>query len=98
MRISARRNFSGGSEVHQGRACNGVAAWGVPGGSPPDAGEFFKNFENLSGVRGLSPPDPLRADPLTSLPLVDLASPPPDKKFLRALMYYDMYWQNLQEI
>ena len=34
----------GGSEVHQGRACKGVAAWGVPGAEPPDAGEVFKKF------------------------------------------------------
>ena len=39
--------FSGGgrgSEVHQGRACKVVAAWGLPGDGapPPDAGEIFK--------------------------------------------------------
>ena len=31
VRVSARRNFSGGSEVHQGRACKGVRRVGVPG-------------------------------------------------------------------
>ena len=36
--------FRGGSEVHQWRACKGVAAWGVPGAPPPDAGEVFKKF------------------------------------------------------
>ena len=40
--------FSGGSEVHQGRACKGVAAWGGDVGSvvrsPPDAGEVFKKI------------------------------------------------------
>ena len=43
--MGARRKFlSGGSEVHQERACQGVAAWGVPGAEPPDAGEVFKRF------------------------------------------------------
>ena len=36
--------FSGGNEVHQGRAFQGVAAWGVPGAKPPDVGEVFKHF------------------------------------------------------
>ena len=34
----------GGSEVHHGKACKGVAAWGFRGAAPPDAGEVFKNF------------------------------------------------------
>ena len=40
-------------------------------------------FENISGVRGLRPRNPPPGDPLTSHPLVDLASPP--KEFLPAL-------------
>ena len=44
--ISARRNFSrGGSEVHQGKACKGVTAWGVPGvGAPRTPEKFSKNL------------------------------------------------------
>ena len=35
--------------VLQGRACKGVAAWGVPGGgAPSDAGEVFKKFVKKS--------------------------------------------------
>ena len=44
--ISARMNFSGGSEVHQGRACKGGRRVGVPGcGAPPRTQEKFS--ENL---------------------------------------------------
>ena len=37
--------FQGGSDVHQGRACMGVAAWGVPGGgggAPGSWKSFYK--------------------------------------------------------
>ena len=36
--------FSGGSEVHQGRACKGGRRVGVARGGTPDAGEVFKKF------------------------------------------------------
>ena len=37
--------FQGGSEVHQGRACKGVAAWEVPrGGAPRTPEKFSKNL------------------------------------------------------
>ena len=31
--------FRGGSEVHERRACKEVAAWGIPGAEPPEAGQ-----------------------------------------------------------
>ena len=34
----------GGSEVHQGRACKGVTAWGVPGAEPPGRRRSFQKF------------------------------------------------------
>ena len=41
---------------------------------------FYRFLENFSGVRGAPPPGTRHAvTPLTSLPLVDLASPPPKK-------------------
>ena len=36
--------FSGGGEVHQGRACKGVVAWGAPGGSC----KFLKILKEIS--------------------------------------------------
>ena len=54
--------ISGGREVHQGRACKGVAAWGVPVGGAPgrrrsfqkickkinEKLQFLKNFKKIS--------------------------------------------------
>ena len=40
--------FSGGSEVHQGRACKGGRRVGGSGAEPPDAGEVFKKFVKKS--------------------------------------------------
>ena len=34
--------------------------------------DFLNNVENFSGIREAPPPNPLRGDPLTSHPLVDL--------------------------
>ena len=44
--FQARRNlFLGGSEVHQWRACKGVAAWGFRVAPPPPTPEkFSKNL------------------------------------------------------
>ena len=35
---------SGGIFLDKGKGLSGVAAWGVPGAEPPDAGEVFKIF------------------------------------------------------
>ena len=40
---------------------------------------FYKFLEDFSGVRGLRPRNPHAVTPLTSPPLVDLASPAPEK-------------------
>ena len=41
--------FSGGGEVNQGRACSGVAAWGVPGAEPPGRRRSFeKNCKKIN--------------------------------------------------
>ena len=42
--ISARRNFSGGSEVTKGGLVRGSLRGGFGGSEPPDAGVVFKNF------------------------------------------------------
>ena len=42
--------------------------------------KFFPNFREKFEKIEKMPPDPLRGDPLTSPPLVDLASPPPPEK------------------
>ena len=38
------RDFFGGSEIHQGRAWKGVAAWGVPGEEPPGRRRSFQKI------------------------------------------------------
>ena len=45
VNISARRNFvRGEARSTKGGLVRGVAAWGVPGAEPPDAGKVIKNL------------------------------------------------------
>ena len=44
MAISARRNFFGGIEVHQGRACKRGRGVGGPRGRAPGTPEKFSNI------------------------------------------------------